>query len=60
MMIRNGMLTPGDIINKCLVWQRKVEAAYDLCNHISNHAKVNNFLLKVRMNHFTYKEEYDA
>ena len=60
LMIKNGMLTPGDIINKCLVWQRKVEAAYTICKHIPDHDKVNNFLLKIRMNHFTYKEEYDA
>lgn len=53
MLFRNGMASPGDVINKCMQWQGYVEAAAKLCHHVPDHAAVNDFLLKVRQENWT-------
>lgn len=51
MMFKNKIGTPGAVIDKCLVWQRKVEALADVCTHTPEPEKVNDFLLRVRRAH---------
>lgn len=48
MLFRNGMASPGDVVNKCMQWQARVEDSAKLCTHQPDHAAVNQFLLRVR------------
>jgi len=53
MMFKNKIGTPGAVIDKCLVMQRRVEALADGCKHEPDLEKVNEFLLRVRSKHWT-------
>lgn len=52
MMFKNKIGTPGAVIDKCLVWQRKVENLAEICKHEPDLEKVNDFLLRVRQSHW--------
>jgi len=51
MMFKNKIGTPGAVIDKCMVWQRRVEALAEVCKHEPDLDRVNEFLLKVRRAH---------
>jgi len=53
MMFKNKIGTPGAVIDKCLVWHRRVEALAEVCTHEPDLEKVNDFLMRVRSKHWT-------
>jgi predicted nucleotidyltransferase len=52
LLFKNRMASPGDVINKCLEWQERVEAAAETCNQKPNLEPVEQFLLNVRRKHW--------
>lgn len=55
MMFKNRIGTPGAVIDKCLVWQRRVEDLAEVCTHEPDPDEVNKFLLQVRKAHWQDK-----
>lgn len=52
LLFKNEMASPGDVINKCLQWQARVENAAEYCDQKQNLEPVEKFLLDVRRTHW--------
>lgn len=49
---RAGHYRTGEVIDKCLYWQARVEAAAEGCKHEQQPDMVDGFLLEIRRNHW--------
>lgn len=49
---RSGDYQPGEVIDKCLEWQARVEVAAEKCKQEPNPVMVNDFLLAIRRAHW--------
>lgn len=47
-----GQFEAGEVIQKCLDWQKRVEEVAESCEKETDIDKVNEFLIKIRKNHY--------